>query len=74
MAPASSLGPAALIRTALNPTKLARVAEGCYRPSTSPLPQLSGPAPHVATVPGVYICGWWMSRTSLGPPDPKRAV
>lgn len=40
MAPASSLGPAALIRTALDPTKLARVAEASYRPSTCPLPEL----------------------------------
>lgn len=35
---------------------------------------LSGLAPHVATVPGVYSCGWWMSRTSLGPPGPNSAV
>ncbi|SFV19122.1 hypothetical protein SAMN05192541_14556 [Bradyrhizobium arachidis] len=35
---------------------------------------LSGLAPHVATVPGVYSCGWWMSRTSLGPSGPNSAV
>jgi hypothetical protein len=74
MAPASSLGPAVLIRTALSPTKLARVAQASYGPSPSPLPELSGAAPDVATVPGVYICGWWMNRTSFGPPGPKRAV